>query len=198
LRRGQIQRIPNKTGRRKPKPITIPIHPALHAMLTEIPAAERGEFVLPATANTYLHGSRSLVTNGIQKLFTDCGIKTTEARENGGRAIVRVGFHSLRRSFISMCREAGAPLSVVESIVGHHSVDMTRHYSHTSQLAATNAVALLPTVTGNAPPQIEKRDDGAILRDARAFAEKITAKNWREQKAALLALLHAEGNKLPA
>jgi integrase len=195
LRRSQIQRIPNKTGRRKPKPITIPIHPALHALLAEIPAADRGEFVLPVTANTYLNGSRSLVTNGIQKLFTNCGIKTTEARENGGRAIVRVGFHSLRHSFISMCREAGAPLSVVESIVGHHSVDMTRHYSHTSQLAATNAVALLPTVTGNAPPQPEKRDADAILREAKAALQCMTAANWKAKRAELLALCANEAEK---
>jgi len=47
-----------------------------------------------------------------------------------------------------MCREANAPLSVVENLVGHSSVDMTRHYSHSSEQAATSAVALLPSING--------------------------------------------------
>ena len=44
----------------------------------------------------------------------------------GTRAVVEVGFHSLRHTFVSLCRAAGAPLSVVEAIVGHASPAMTR------------------------------------------------------------------------
>ena len=190
LRRHQIQRIPNKTARRKPRAITIPIHSSLHAMLTEIPAAERGEYVLPATANTYANGSRSLVTNAIQKHFAACGIKTTRAREEGQRRVVEVGFHSLRHSFISMCREANVPLSVVENLVGHHSVDMTRHYTHTSQLAAANAVSMLPAVTGDADTaKPVKRTPAETLREVQAIAESLSVKNWQTKRAALLALL---------
>lgn len=190
LRRRQIQRIPAKLARRKPKAITIPIHPVLHDTLAAIPARERGEFVLPATANTYLNGSRSLVTNEIQKHFADCGIRTTRPRENGQRAIVEVGFHSLRHTFISMCREANVPLAVVENLVGHHSVDMTRHYTHTSQLAAANAVSMLPALTGEADmSKPANRLPGEILREVRATVDGMTAENWREKQAALLALL---------
>ncbi len=146
LRRRQIQRIPAKLARRKPKPITTPIHPVLHDILADIPAKERGEFVLPATANTYLNGSQSLVTNAIQKHFAKCGIRTTRAGENGQRAIVEVGFHSLRHTFISICREANVPLAVVENLVGHRSVDMTRHYTHTSQLTERLSMRRLPAL----------------------------------------------------
>ena len=43
------------------------------------------------------------------------------------------------------------PQSVVESIVGHSSPAMTRHYTHTSEAAAGAAVAALPDITGQAP-----------------------------------------------
>jgi len=64
-----------------------------------------------------------------------------------------------------MAREAGAALSVVESLVGHNSVDMTRYYSHTSELAASNAVNLLPAVTGYMAiiPAVRSRDE--LLRE---------------------------------
>ena len=150
LKRGQIRRIPRKTARRKPDAIVIPIHPVLRNLLAEIPAKERGEYVNPVTAKTYLSGKRTTVTNAIQKHFTDCGIETTHERESGVRAVVDVGFHSLRHTFVSMCREAGAPLSTVESLVGHSNVRMTQVYSHTSIEAAQSAIALLPAVNGDA------------------------------------------------
>ena len=66
----------------------------------------------------------------------------------GRRAVVEVGFHSLRHSFVSRCRQANAPLSVVEAIVGHSSPAMTRHYTHVGELAAAVAVGALPRVMG--------------------------------------------------
>lgn len=43
LVRGIIRRVPNKTSRRNTKPVLIPIHPSLRAMLAEIPEAKRRE-----------------------------------------------------------------------------------------------------------------------------------------------------------
>jgi integrase len=184
LRRNQIRRVPNKTARKNSETITIPIHPALRAMLTEIPANERGEFILPKTADIYLNGSRPLITRAVQNHFKACGIKTTKANTNLHRAIVEVGFHSLRHTFVSMAREAGAALSVVESLVGHNSVDMTRYYSHTSELAASNAVNLLPAVTGYMAiiPAVRSRDE--LLRE---IIKGMTPKNLRDKALAMLA-----------
>ena len=191
LPRGQIRRIPRKTARRKPVAVVIPIHPVLRGVLNEIPAKERGEFVLPATAKTYLSVSNLAVTNAVQAHFRACGIETTRKRENGVRCVVEVGFHSLRHTFVSMCRESNAPLAVVESLVGHSNVRMTQVYSHTSLSAATSAIALLPAVTGDtvtaSKPTRRTRDE--LLRE---LLESMTVKNWREQKAALLATLAGE------
>ena len=41
-------------------------------------------------------------------------------------------FHDLRHSFISMMAERGVPLPVVQSMVGHMSAAVTRHYTHIS------------------------------------------------------------------
>ncbi len=188
LKRHQIRRIPNKIARRLPQTITIPIHPALSAMLTEIPINERDHvYVLPQWADTYRNKSRSKLTEQIQKHFEDCGIKTTEAREVGTRAQVVVGFHSLRHTFVSLCRESNAPLAVVENIVGHHSASLTRHYTHISEQASTDAVALLPSLNGSDAPLVptgSARDE--MLRE---IIESMTTKNLRETKPRALAML---------
>jgi integrase len=186
LRRNQIRRIPNKVARRHPVPIVIPIHPVLSEMLASIPANERGSFVLPKTASVYFSPSKPAVSSAIQEHFKANGIETSGKREIGTRPVTLVGFHSLRHTFVSMCREANAPLSVVESIVGHSNVAMTQHYTHVSELAASNAVNLLPAVTGDmaAKPAVRSRDDSL-----REIIGSMTTKNLREKKAAALAML---------
>jgi integrase len=204
LRRSIITRIPNKTGRRNPKPVIVPIHPVLLAMLNELPTENRGEYVLPELAVLYTCRSDA-VTDRVQAHFKACGIKvwkvgTGPDSKDSKRAVIEVGFHSLRHTFVSLCRESNAPLSVVESIVGHSSPAMTRHYTHVGQLAASKAIAALPGVMGEAKPVESKRTPEAILSECKAIAEGLTGKNWREKKAALQALLTntaEDGQKTP-
>jgi hypothetical protein len=152
-------------------------------MLADVPANERDAvYVLPQSAHTYLKRARSKLTQKIQKHFEACGIKTTEKRE--------VGFHSLRHAFVSMAREAGAPLAVIKGLVGHHSVSLTRHYTHVSEAASQNAIGLLPSLDSSAlVPAGRARDE--ILRN---LIESMTAGNWREKKAAALAMLAGTTN----
>jgi integrase len=191
LRRNQIRRIPNKVARRNPVPIVIPIHPALRVMLAELPANERGVYVLPKTASVYLGPSKPLVSKSIQQHFKANGIETLAKREVGSYPVVEVGFHSLRHTFVSLCRASNVPLSVVESLVGHSNPAMTQHYTHTSELAASNAIALLPSVTGDAvaKPAVRSRDE--LLRE---LIEGMTPKNFREKKSAALAMLAGENH----
>jgi len=46
-------------------------------------------------------------------------------KDTGKPAVVQVGFHSLRHTFVSLCRAPNAPLSGVQSIVGHASPPLT-------------------------------------------------------------------------
>jgi integrase len=201
-----IRRIPNKTARRKPKPVIVPIHPVLLAMLAEAPTGDRGEYVLPELAGLYANRI-DLVTDRVQAHFQACGIKThkrgtgeaSKLKSESGekptkvvkRAVLEVGFHSLRHTFVSLCRESNAPLAVVESIVGHSNPAMTRHYTHVGEAAAGLAVAALPVVIGGneATPEPPKRDTAALLGEARTIAESLTGENWQEKKAALLNVL---------
>lgn len=191
LQRGIIRRIPNKTARRNPKPVIIPIHPVLRDMLAGTREQDRAEYVLPETAALY-HRRTDLVTDTVQNHFMACGMKPHKpgTGKDGKRAVVEVGFHSLRHTFVSLCRESNAPLAVVESIVGHSNPAMTRHYTHVGELAAGRAVAVLPAVIGEAgAAPSNRRDAEATLREAAAIVEGIKANNWRAKKAALKALL---------
>src|SRR5262249_28315109 len=148
-----IRRIPNKSARRNPRPVLVPLHRVLRDMLSETPPGQRGDFVLPKTAALY-NSRLDAVTDQVQAHFIKCGIKVWKQGTGPGtnkRAVIEVGFHSLRHTFVSLCRESNAPLAVVESIVGHSNPSMTRHYTHVGEAAAGQAVAALPFVIGEAP-----------------------------------------------
>ena len=50
------------------------------------------------------------------------------------------------RAFVSLAANAGVPLHIVQSIVGHESTAMTRHYYHENLTALKSAVAAIPTL----------------------------------------------------
>ena len=191
--RNLIRRIPNKTARKNPRPVIIPIHPVLRSMLLEISDDSREEYLFPTLADAYNNGKRDNITNRIQAHFEKNGIRTVKEGTGGDtdkHAIVEVGFHSLRHTFVSLCRASNAPLSVVEAIVGHSNPAMTRHYTHTGELAAASAVNLLPNVIGDdnqipTPIKTITIDPAPI----RAGLETMTDKNWKAKRDELLSLL---------
>ena len=197
LIRGRITRIPNKTGRRNPQPVIVPIHATLRAMLEDSSPAPRSGYVLPESAAIYSRRSDTL-TDRIQRHFSNCKITThkpgtgIEIREGadgkpekfdtGKRAVIDVGFHSLRHSFVSMCRASDVPLSVVEAIVGHSNPAMTRHYTHTGDAAALAAVSSLPSIIGEDVKMLPLAQSPRLV-DAGMVSERLrtmTAKTWRQ------------------
>lgn len=149
LTRRMITVIPRKTARHAHgKPVIIPIHGTLAAMLAETPTNKRTGYVMPETADAYRR-EPSILTNRIQAHFRACGIVTQTSQGKGRKAQTAVGFHSLRHTFVSLAANAGVPMAHVQSIVGHSSPAMTRHYFHVSENALQNAVGALPNVGGN-------------------------------------------------
>ena len=147
LARRRIVVIPRKTARHAHgKQTLIPIHATLAAMLAEIPQGKRKGWVLPEVADMYMR-EPSMVTNRVQRVFRECGIKTQIEQGEGRKALTDVGFHSLRHTFVSLSANAGAPLAIVQAIVGHSNPAMTRHYFHEQEGALVSAVAALPDVT---------------------------------------------------
>lgn len=193
--RPMICRVQNKLARRNPGPVLIPIHPVLVAMLTEARVGTLAEEVLPETADLYRRDPSAL-TNMIQRHFIRCGIRTIKkdtGRGTGRRAVVEVGFHSLRHTIVTRCREGNASSAAVEALVGHGNPAMTRHYTHISELALADAINVLPDITGESstlalPPA---EPPATIKADILALADQLNGKNWKRVKADLLKLAEA-------
>jgi integrase len=147
LVRRVIVTIPRKTARTG-REVEIPIHPVLFAILTETPSHHHTGRVLPETAALYERDD-SAVSKQIRAIFERAGIETAKSVEGYSRNVAAVGFHSLRHSFVSMMGNAGAPLALVQSIVGHSNPMMTAHYFHAKTDALSNAVKTLPALMGD-------------------------------------------------
>ena len=144
--RSIIQLIPEKTKRHAHgKPVTIPIHPTLALMFQETPVDERTGYVLPTLADLYAN-RRHVVCHRVKRIFTDSGIVTSVNVEGRKWKAPEATFHSLRHTFVSLSANAGVPLHIIQSIVGHESTTMTRHYFHENEAALRQAVAAIPMI----------------------------------------------------
>lgn len=152
LERRVIQVIPEKTKKHAHgRPVTIPVHDSLFA---ELQAAmhwseerEPGDvgFVNPRIANLYINRNWVLDAT-LRQIFTAANITMSVRMEGRSRKSVVASFHSLRHTFVSLSANAGVPLPVVQSIVGHCSTAMTRHYYHENEAALRSAVAAIPVI----------------------------------------------------
>jgi integrase len=193
LDRGLIRRVPNKTAKNN-KPVLVGIPAALHAKLSETPKTKRKGYVLPRFAELYTYrnakgrpSKQPFISNEIQKVFTDCniqthkegtGYKTEPDPENPGetievytgkRAVVEVGFHSLRHTYVSLHAEAGTPQAMIQANVGHSNPAMTAHYTHVNEAAARQAAGVL---TLNEPEQAARIVPLWILEKLKEAVEK--------------------------
>lgn len=174
LERGIIQVIPGKTKKHMHgRPVTIPIHDEL---LTELQAIwERAteskdlqsfdsssqfpatQYVNPRIAEAHMT-TKWKVDEGLRRIFKSANITMSVRVEGRCRKSVVASFHSLRHTFVSLSANAGVPLPVVQSIVGHCSTAMTRHYYHENEEALRKAVAAIPTIgTGAASTPVVAR-----------------------------------------
>lgn len=180
--RGVIQLIPRKTRKHmKGVPVTIPIHPELNDSLAPERAAARsvaesgdstlsGEYVLPEMARWYLNGEHWRISRGLEEIFKRAKIVTSIRIEGRKTATPDATFHSLRHSFVSFAVNGGVPLPVVQSIVGHSSNAMTRHYYHENVDALRSAVAAIPSL--GALPAEAKGEARSLGRQAPPHAEQ--------------------------
>lgn len=152
-----IRRIPNKTASKNSKPVLIGIPAPLYELFIKISAKKRKGYLLPKLAAVYSETTRrSAITNRIKAHFEACGIQTQkpgtgkykdsatgEIKDTGKRAVVEVGFHSLRHTYVSLHAERGTPLAVIQGNVGHGNPAMTKHYTHIGEEAARNTATAL-------------------------------------------------------
>ena len=145
---GVIQLMPQKTKRHHQRIVTIPVHQALGAALIGQQADNKGTMtgaVLPMIAEMYGR-ARWQVSHKITDIFRAANIVTSVRIEGRKRRTPEATFHSLRHTFVSFAANAGVPLHIVQSIVGHESTAMTRHYYHENVDALRRAVNAIPTL----------------------------------------------------
>lgn len=146
---------PNKTRRRKPRPLTIPlIHEAAEIVARRMAAISKGV------------GGKSAAQFGINAQNGGFYLFPDEIRHRTSRqmcaALARCGlvksgcarasFHSFRATFISMMDEAGVSPHITDVITGHAGGGMHARYTQPSAVALRNALLLaLPPL--NVPTQ---------------------------------------------
>ena len=151
IAQGVIQVVPQKTRRHHQRMVTIPIHPTLgQALLDQAKGKGEGERrtsfagpVLPVIADAYAHAHWK-INHMLTRIFKAANITTSVRIEGRRTRTPEATFHSLRHTFVSFAANAGVPLHIVQSIVGHESTAMTRHYYHENIAALKSAVAAIP------------------------------------------------------
>jgi integrase len=155
----RIIREPSKT-RYKGTELVIPIHPVLAAILAETPSAQRVGPVVPETCAAYKANSTTVVRK-VSEHFTACGIRlhrpgtgierdpaTGKRTSTGRRAVVEVGYHSMRHSFVSLAARQGVPLHVIQALCGHSTPAVQRLYLHNTDQDTRQAIDSLPSMDG--------------------------------------------------
>ena len=146
--------------------VEIPIMPPLRSYLQQMQqnAAQVSEYVLPEHAEMYLTNSSGVSYRIKQFLENKCKIITTRIPEGRSRAVSVKDLHSCRHTFCYYAGLYGIPLTIVQSIVGHMTPEMTKHYSaHASLSAKREQMRQLPEfmmLTG-----LQTRDDETAERE---------------------------------
>ena len=145
--------------------VEIPIMPPLRLYLLQLHTdSAESEYVLPKHAEMYLNNSSGVSYRIKQFLENKCRITTTKTLEGRSRAVSVKDLHSCRHTFCYYAGLYGIPLSIVQSIVGHMTAEMTKHYSaHASLSAKREQMRQLPEfmmLTG-----LETRDDESAYRE---------------------------------
>lgn len=150
IRNGWIVRKRRKTG----AALDIPILPPLAAFLAEHHPIENSEFVLPEHAAMYASNPTG-VTYRVKQFLERLGIKTSRKAEGRSRSVSSKDVHSLRHTFAYLAGEYRIPLPIVQSVLGHMSPEMTKHYqAHADREAKEKYLTRLPDFLNAAPQQL--------------------------------------------
>ena len=159
LEHGLITRETRKTG----VEVQIPISNDLSAYLFAIQKTD-SEYVFPKHAEMYL-ANPSGVSYRVKQFLEGLGIQTTRIPNGRTRAISVKDLHSCRHTFCYYAGIAGIPLAVVQSIVGHMSPEMTKHYSaHATLEDKRRGMKQLSFFTPKALPNPEEEPERNELR----------------------------------
>lgn len=194
FKNGILTVTPRKTERRQGKQVHIPMFPAVRELLNR---RQAGHVLNPAAAvfpdfcEMYQHDPSAL-SKRITAAFEKAGMASTEKRAGRKKGVNVYGAHSLRHFFVTAAAAAGLPAPVIKSITGHATDTMMEHYQHISaDYAGEIAKRITGTDTKALPAPVSDVD--GIRAKMKELAEKLTVKNVKETRAALLALAEQKG-----
>ena len=135
-------------------------------------ASSPAPYVLPQIADQY-RTCHWKIDHALKAILEEAGIAASVKIEGRRSATPDATFHSLRHTFVSFSANAGVPLPVVASIVGHTSTAMTRHYYHENEDALRRAVEAVPSLEeiGRREEGGGKRGDGVLDTSFTEFTE---------------------------
>lgn len=175
-----IRKRMNKTRRT----VEIPLANDLCAYLKSLQDGNDSEYVLPDHAKMYSENPTG-VSYRVKNFLERIGIQTTRTPEGRSRAVSVKDLHSCRHTFCYYAGIRGIPLAVVQSIVGHMSPEMTKHYSaHATLEEKRKNIGLMSDFMGgaailNAPEperaELHKLADTLPIEQIRMILEKLEA-----------------------
>jgi len=136
-----IRVVPEKTKKNK-NFVNIPIHPRLTEQLQMAEKWKVNDFITPECVTRYDYNQSGLYKD--TKRVIDYSMWKKPIKDRKPPACAGYTFHSLRHTFVSICANAGVPLSVVQEIVGHGNPAMTKYYTHVGSESLRKAVNTLP------------------------------------------------------
>lgn len=147
---------PQKTRNRTMAALETPILPDVEEYLLALPVKSRRatDPLFPKLSKKKGTGANGL-SNTFSRLIESAKIENAEAAAAGGkrgRRVMRLGFHSLRHTFISMMANAGVPKEVRERVVGNKGAVHDR-YTHLEAKTTHEALAKLSTLSTPEQPQ---------------------------------------------
>ena len=114
---------PHKTKDSSGVLVSLPVHHRLREILEAIGGDRQG----PLSPN-YAAAPRWRLSDDVMAVFKASGLAESAKCAGYRKSTPIVGFHSLRATFVTALCEAGAPLALVQSIVGHVSAEITQMY----------------------------------------------------------------------
>ena len=140
--------VPQKTRRKSPKPITLPMHSAVydHFSGLTLPKDHQAK-ITPELSRLGTNWSSRIFTGkilplaGIDPKRTDPGDKSEK-----GRKVSQLSFHSFRHSLASHLAAIGVPPEIRMKITGHSDSKVHGNYSHLNVETLRENLSKLPAV----------------------------------------------------
>ena len=132
------------TTKKTKRVVLVPIHPRLLSWLN---AQTRG-IGKAALFPSLVDKRQSDLSTGFKRVMAQAGIQGRLLRESTGkgRSHSSLSFHSLRHSNVSALQAAGVSLELRQTLVGHSSLEMSKHYAHPDVATLRAAVLKLPAI----------------------------------------------------